>query len=181
MLDVDLGLGFPARLREAATHLDPDFEHLTYGDDGGRRASGIARLGRGDLLAFYAGLRSVVDRTLIYALIGVLTIDEVVAAGDVSERRILENAHTRRLHPSATEIVVRGMLQNSGRLSRYLPIGEWRDGAYRVRRDLLEEWGGLSVKDGFIQRSARPPRFLQPERFQNWLDQQQVALIATNN
>ena len=36
-------------------------------------------------------------------------------------------------------------------------LGEWRDRAYRVRKDLLKTWGGLSVNDGYIQRSAVPP------------------------
>ena len=181
LLDLDLALRYPVALREAATHLDPDFDHLTYGDNGARRASEIARLGRGDLLAFYAGLRSVVDQTLIYGLIGVLTVDEVIAVENVPNGHLHENAHTRRLSPSATEIVVRGMPGNSGRLSRYIPIGEWRDGAYRVRHDLLEEWGGLSVRNGFIQRSARPPRFLDSQRFCLWLDRQKISLEARNN
>jgi Nucleotide modification associated domain 3 len=162
-------------------HLDPDFDHLTYGDDRGRRGSEIARLGRGDLLAFYAGLRSIVDRGLVYALIRMLTVDEIVAAVDVPSDRIRENAHTRRLNPSPTEFVVRGAEGSSGRLACYLPIGEWRAGAYRVRQDLLDEWGGLSVKDGFIQRSARPPRFVEPSRFREWLDRQEVTLLRRNN
>jgi hypothetical protein len=180
-LDLDRGLRFPSALREAAMHLDPDFAHLTYGDDGGHRGSEIARLGRGDLLAFYAGLRSILDRKLVYAFIGVLTVDTIVAAADVPSDHIHENAHTRRLDPSPTEIVVRGAAENSGRLARYIPIGEWRAGAYRVRQDILDVWGGLSVKDGFIQRSARPPRFVQPWRFREWLDRQQVTLMRKNN
>ncbi|HLI57623.1 MAG TPA: hypothetical protein VKY26_11410 [Actinomycetota bacterium] len=91
------------------------------------------------------------------------------------------NAHTRRVAPGPAEFVVRGMPERSGRLARYLPIGERRDGAYRVRRDLLAEWGGLSVKDGFVQRSARPPRFQDPERFMRWLTRQGVSLVPRNN
>jgi hypothetical protein len=180
-LDLESDLGFPAALRGATTHLDPDFGFLTYGDDGGRRGSYIAQLRHGDLVVFYAGMRSVVDRSLIYGLVGMLTIDEVVSVGVVPSRRWGENAHTRRLQPSPTEIVVRGVPGRSGRLARYIAIGEWRAGAYRVRRELLDAWGGLSVKDGFIQRSARPPRFLDARRFQEWLDQQGVALMRQNN
>jgi hypothetical protein len=180
-LDLDRGLRFPAPLRGSAMHLDPDFDHLTYGDDARRRGAQIARLGRGELLVFYAGLRSVLDRTLIYGLVGILTVGEILAAADVPGDRLHENAHTRRLNPSATEFVVRGAPGSSGRLARYLPIGEWRAGAYRVRHDLLNAWGGLSGKDGFIQRSARPPRFLEPWRFRDWLDRQEVTLVARNN
>jgi len=62
-----------------------------------------------------------------------------------------------------------------------LPIGEWRDRAYRVRRDVLEAWGGLSVKDGYIQRSARLPQLSDPMRFQRWLASKKPILIQANN
>jgi hypothetical protein len=47
-------------------------------------------------------------------------------------------------------------------------VGEWRNRAYRVRRDLLRTWGDLSCRDGYIQRSAIPPSFKAPERFLSW-------------
>jgi hypothetical protein len=50
-----------------------------------------------------------------------------------------------------------------------------------VKRDILDEWGGLSVKDGYIQRSARLPRLLDAPRFLRWLERQDVNLIAVNN
>jgi hypothetical protein len=178
---LDTDLGFRAALRELPMHLDPDFDFLTYGDDGSRRGREIALLQAGDFLVFYAGMRSVVDRRLVYGLVGLLTVDEIVAAADVPEHRLGENAHTRRLNPRPSEVVVRGVPSQSGRLTRYLPIGEWRDGAYRVRRDLLDEWGGLSVRNGFIQRSVRPPHFLDPEKFRRWLGRQDVVLTASNN
>ncbi len=92
------------------------------------------------------------------------------------------NAHSRRaLPPDATDIVLRGRAGSSGRLTRCLPIGEFRDRAYRVRPDLLEQWGGLSVKDGYLQRSARLPRFLDAERFIVWLEEQGPRLVQANN
>ena len=51
-------------------------------------------------------------------------------------------------------------------------IGEMRDKAYRVTPSLLSAWGGLSVNDGYIQRSARPPRFLDAGKFANWFEAQ---------
>jgi hypothetical protein len=60
-------------------------------------------------------------------------------------------------------------------------IGEWRDRAYRVRPELLAKWGGLSCKDGYIQRSGVPPAFLQPERFLSWFEEQNPRLLACNN
>ena len=180
-LDLTSDLRFPPALHDAAAHLDPDFDHLTYGDDGGRRGSQIALCRRGDLLVFYAGMRSVADGRLVYGLVGLLTVDDVVPVTEVPQRRVDENAHTRRLNPSPTEIVVRGVAGQSGRFDRYVPIGEWRSGSYRVRRDLLDEWGGLAVRDGFIQRSGRPPRFLEPRRLREWLDLQELALMERNN
>jgi len=50
-----------------------------------------------------------------------------------------------------------------------------------VRCDLLEEWGGLSVRDGYLQRSARLPRFLDPPRFMAWLESQEPVLVQANN
>ncbi len=50
------GLALPTCLVDQKMHLDPNFEHLTYGD---RRAKGkqlSATLQRDDLLVFYAGL-----------------------------------------------------------------------------------------------------------------------------
>lgn len=72
-------LRFPTDLLNSCMHVDPDFEHLTYGDDGSRRGSGILDLSEGDLLAFYAGLRPVCrcQHKLIYGLVGLYVLDEV--------------------------------------------------------------------------------------------------------
>ena len=109
-------------------HLDPDFEHLTYADNGARRGARIATLGPNDLLAFYAGLRSIVDpRELVYALVGLFVVQEVVRATDISFDRRDENAHTRWTAISTNDIVVRGRQGTSGRFDRCVRIGEWRD------------------------------------------------------
>jgi Nucleotide modification associated domain 3 len=44
------------RMASQAMHVDPEFETFTYGDPTSPKA-GLRRLERGDLLAFYAGLR----------------------------------------------------------------------------------------------------------------------------
>ena len=177
------GRDLPADLQGRGMHLDPDFEHLTYGDKGERAKQIRFSLGRDDLLLFYAGLADVRGASrLVYALIGLLVVEEIVAAVDVPREQWDSNAHCRRvLAPDASDIVVRGRLGSSGRLQRCLPIGEFRDRAYRVRRDLLEEWGGLSVKDGYLQRSARLPRFLDAERFMGWFASQRPVLVQANN
>jgi len=92
------------------------------------------------------------------------------------------NAHSRRiLQPDAQDLIVRGRPGVSGRLERCLPIGDYREKAYRVRPDILEEWGGLSVKNGYLQRSARLPQFLDPERFQRWFNCRNPVWLQTNN
>jgi hypothetical protein len=130
----------------------------------------------------------------VYALIGLLVLDgesQVVVdseSGDVTgvpEQRYSENAHTRRMYAASemekrrekhgsdahADVVVRGEPERSGRLTRCIDIGSYRDGAYRVRESLLEEWGGLSgTNDGFIQRSLLLPEFEEPSGFLGWLE-----------
>jgi len=172
----------PGALRSGNMHLDPDFDHLTYGDNGKRRGAGIAKLQPNDLLVFYAGLRSIVPpRKLLYALVGLIVVDEVVRATTVPIEKWHENAHTRWTPISENDIVVRGKRGASGRLDRCIPIGEFRENAYRVCRDIEDAWGGLTVKNGYIQRSAVPPAFLDPKRFYDWFQRQGVGLIERNN
>jgi hypothetical protein len=160
-------------------HLDPDFVTLTYGDQG-RRAMQINALGAGDFLVFYASLRDVRGGGLLYALIGLMVIERIVRAVDVAENLWSTNAHTRRI-PAATDIIVRAMSEGSGRLEHCIPIGEYRDRAYRVTRPLLEVWGGLSVKDGYLQRSARLPELNNAERFYKWFKSCNVRVLHQNN
>ena len=175
-------MNFPVALAQRNMHLDPDFEHLTYGDNGTRRGSGISNLKRDDLLVFYAGLRSIIaPNSLVYALVGLFVVDEVVRAIDVPPERRHENAHTRWTIVSGNDIVVRGKHGLSGRLEHCNPIGEWRDRAYRVCRDVEEAWGGLSVKNGYLQRSAVPPTFLNAQKFYHWFRQQGAVLCKRNN
>jgi putative DNA base modification enzyme with NMAD domain len=176
-------LRFPKKLLEFSMHLDPDFECLTYGDDGGRRGAGMVNMSQGDMLVFYGGMRPIhrCEHKLIYALMGIYIVREVVPAASVPQEHWYENAHVRKAWLGETDIVVRAKSGVSGRLDRCIAIGEWRNGAYRVRNDILDAWGGLSVKDGFIQRSAVPPSFNRPGQFLAWLHRQDVQLIARNN
>jgi Nucleotide modification associated domain 3 len=176
-------LAFPQDLLDHPMHLDPDFECLTYGDVGSRRGAGMVNMGDGDLLVFYGGLRPIhcCQRKLIYALMGLYVVEEVVRASDVPQDHWFENAHVRKKKRGTTDIVVRAKPKVSGRLDRCIPIGEWRAGAYRVRQGILDAWGGLSVKDGFIQRSAVPPAFNEPERFLAWFGKQKIQLLRRNN
>jgi len=177
-----LGVGLPLHLREARMHLDPDFEHLTYGDLG-QRARQLGRLQHGDLIAFYAGLRDINKAgELVYAIIGLFEVEGFMHAREVPEADRDINAHSRRITGSdGDDLIVRGRPGSSGRLERCLPIGEYRDRAYRVRSDLMEAWGGLSIHDGYLQRSVRLPKLLQPERFREWFQKRGPRLVQANN
>jgi hypothetical protein len=138
----------PSHLNPLNMHLDPDFEHLTYGDGWRRRGKPLVDLGPGDVIVFYGGLRPVAPREhrLVYALVGLCWVDEVVRAESVEEPRWHENAHTRVSEPEGSDVIVRGEDGSSGRLRRCIPIGEYRDNAYRITREILDAWGGSRSK-----------------------------------
>ncbi len=177
------GRPLPEYLRLQPMHLDPDFVHLTYGDRGGKAKQLETHLTAGDFIAFYAGLEDVHGaRELVYAIVGFFVVDALVPAASVSSRERPNNAHTRcGLPPRPSDRIIIARPGVSGRLSHCLPIGRYRDRAYRVRPDLLKTWGGLSIKDGYLQRSARLPRFLHPDSFLRWFEQQQPRLLRVNN
>jgi hypothetical protein len=164
-------------------HLDPDFDHLTYGDQGERAKQICSKLGPGDLLVFYAGLQSVARAVgLVYALIGLYVIEDITPALSVPITRRHQNAHTRRVLPAtASDILVRARKGVSGRLERCIPIGDFRSRAYRVWPHLLRTWGGLTVKNGYLQRSARLPEFRNAGKFHDWFTAQKPTLVARNN
>jgi hypothetical protein len=182
-------LKFPKGLESKNMHLDPDFNHLTYGDktckDGKNIECGkqISKMQKGDILAFYSGLKSIDpnEHDLVYALIGLYVLKEDPSwAKKVPESRRRENAHTRRENIIETDVVVWAEEGVSGRLKRCIPIGEKRNGQYRVLRGLLEEWGDLGVKDGWIQRRAHLPQMRNPEKFYSWFKAQGVSLEKSN-
>ncbi len=173
----------PEALSDLNPHLDPDFDRLTYGDNGLRRGKGLCDLGEGDLVIFFAGMRPIQEcaQRLIYGIIGLYRVAEALRLRDIPPSRRAENAHTRKMRHGPDDIIVRGQPGVSGRLKRSIPIGEFRDNAYRVRRDLLTIWGGLSCRDGYIQRSAVLPHLLDPRRFNTWFEQQGGELVRSNN
>lgn len=172
-------------------HLDPDFHSLTYGEpylaSNGRRASRgrlIESLQKGDFIAFFAGFRPTrpsYEHTLAYCLFGIFFVQSVRQVKELTNAQRAACAHGRR-KSALDDFVVHADPNHSGRFPRAIPIGEFRNNAYRVRRDLLQTWGGLSVRDGYIQRSAQPPRFSQPTKFLNWLvsHPQATPLIQKN-
>jgi hypothetical protein len=178
-----LGSSLPPHLASGDMHLDPDFDYLTYGDQGKRAKQIRSKLAPGDLLVFYAGLQSVARAVgLVYALIGLYVIEDIIPALNVPITRRHQNAHTRRVLPAAaSDIVVRARKGVSGRLARCIPIGDFRSRAYRVWPHLLRSWGGLTVKNGYLQRSARLPEFRDAGKFYDWFIAQKPTLVARNN
>jgi hypothetical protein len=171
----------PLHLADLSMHLDPDFEHLTYGDRGPKGKQLSRTLQRDDLLVFYAGLRDTSTRNLVYAIIGLFVVDRLVNAREQPAIMAHRNAHTRRaLSPEADDVIVIAQQAASGRLEKCIPIGEYRSKAYRVREDLLSVWGGISANDGYLQRSAVFPALRSPHQFLLWWKQQRPQLINDN-
>jgi len=176
----EFGVSLPPHLSGLPMHLDPDFSYLSYGDCYPRNIP-LHSCKSGDFLVFYAGLKPVVPgfRGLVYALVGFFLIDEIVPSLAVPPEKWHENAHTRR-RPDAMDLIVRAVPEKSGRFTHCIPIGEYRNRAYRVKESVLREWGGLTVKDGYLQRSGRLPGFREPDRFLDWLSERSPVLTRTN-
>jgi hypothetical protein len=176
----NIDLCFPEHLAGKGTHLDPDFDHLTYGDQSTGRGNRVSKLEAGDFIAFFSSMRPAheCEHKLVYALIGIFFVKEIMKVGDIDCSRHNRNAHTRVRDMNDDHVVVFADKTRSGRFTKAIPIGEFRDRAYRIRQDLLEAWGGIDVRDGYLQRSVNPPWFLDPHKFISWLGDRDM--IASN-
>ena len=180
------GTPIPGHLCDKFMHLDPDFDHLSYGDRGSKGAR-VSRLATDqDFIVFYGGFlptrksEAFKDR-LIYALFGIYFIKEKVLAREVPKARRIANAHSRRiLNSKDDDIVLFADPKLSGRFEELIPIGEYRDRAYRVTKEILAEWGGVSCNDGYLQRSNTPPFLNDPRAFLNWLGKRRPNLVHNN-
>ncbi|MER0170546.1 MAG: hypothetical protein DU489_08075 [Nitrosomonas sp.] len=173
---------FPQHLNNKTCHLDPDFEFSTYGDQATGRGLRVADLKEWDFLAFFASFKPInkCDHNLIYALYGIMVVDKILKVRDMPENEYHKNAHTRIMNRNGEHLVVFAKPSLSGRFDRAIPIGEFRNRSYRVKKEMLEAWGNIGVKDGFIQRSVCPPWFEKPVQFLKWLESQQVKLFNNN-
>lgn len=155
----DANLEFPKHLDGLGCHLDPDFDYSTYGDQGTGRGLRVGHLKEGDFLAFFASFKPTKDcvHRLVYALYGIMVVDRAMNVADVSPEDYKKNAHTRVKHINSDHWVVFAKPSLSGRFSRALPIGEFRNGSYRVTQDILEAWGELVLKMvSFKEAYVRP-------------------------
>ncbi len=112
----NMGVSLPLHLGRKNSHLDPDFEYLTYGDNDSR-GKPLFGLKPGDFIAFYAGLRPILpyETRTLYALIGFYEVDRAVCAIDIPEHLRHTNAHTRR-KCDANEVFLFGNPGKAGRL-----------------------------------------------------------------
>jgi hypothetical protein len=92
------GVDLPAHLAPQHMHLDPDFDYLTYGDQGERAKQLSEKVrNKGDIIAFYAGLKDVRGKQLIYAIIGLFIVDEIIlASGRLESGRCRQAADSGR-------------------------------------------------------------------------------------
>jgi len=181
-IDFHKDLAFPKTIKNNSMHLDPDFDFLTYGDVGDKRGKGIFKLKKDDLIIFYSGLKPItrLKDNLVYALIGMYYVDKILFVNDVNVKDRIKNAHTRRTWTGKSDIVVFAQKKISGRFEKCIPIGEFRNKAYRVKKKILQDWGGLGVNDGYIQRSVNPPLFLDPNKLIKWLKSKNIKLSNSN-
>lgn len=173
---------FPEHLENWNCHLDPDFKYSTYGDQATGRGLRIGALEKGDFLVFFASFKPIspCDYKLVYALYGIMFVKEVLKISQMQATSYHMNAHTRVVDMNREDWVVFANPSSSGRFNKVIPVGEFRNKSYRVKESILDMWGGIGVKDGFIQRSVNPPWFNEPDRFLKWLDSQNVELINNN-
>jgi hypothetical protein len=183
-----LGAEWPSHLL-GTCHLDPDFGHLTYGDNNGGRGQRIRKfLSAGDFIVFWAGLRCIENNEIVCSIIGFYTIAYIINVSEVGPLDAHRNAHTRYAKSVEwDDVLVFGKPDCSGRLWKHIPIGGFRDGAQRVERELLKVWGGLQKadgsdwSDGYITLSGQPPIFRHPDRFLEWFWAKKPKLAHANN
>jgi len=188
----NLGTTLPPYLNsQVKVHLDPDFKSLTFGEPFKEQTGKLSSRGQiideldcGDFIAFFASFRPTevgYRYRLAYCLFGIFYIDQKTSVKELSRVKREQCAHGRRKNAD-DDLVVWAKPDISGRFKQAIPIGEYRQNAYRVKEEILAEWGGLKVKNGYIQRSVRPPFFNNPERFLDWLNRQNesVDLLQQN-
>ena len=188
---------FPNRLQQKTCHLDPDYRFTTYGDAGKmgnlatwRRTKRIKDFFDGssdNFIVFYASFKPMGgnQKELVYAIMGFYHFQKVYSANQVPFDRRDENAHTRLADyqlGTNESIVIFADKNKSGRLKYLINIGEkCKNKQYYVQEKLLNEWGGISSKKGWIQRCVHPPHFCKPEKFLEWFYAQEPEFIHENN
>ncbi len=159
----------PAKHKEDPAHYDPEFETFTYGDPTKNKRRQLLRLGRGDMLVFYAGLRPPeAPRGSKLYIIGYLTIRQAHAITSLCPwpppgfQHLWANAHFRRNEGDENLVVAEGDPATSRLLEQAMPLS---DGQQYVLPEMTELLGlsgsvkragaGRWVPEGHVERVAR--------------------------
>lgn len=167
---------FPVRMRsrikDVPMHVDPEFETFTYGDPTPPKKS-LARLSRGDMLVFYAGLEGWdFECSPALYIIGYFEV-ECAGFGSFFSRESLQKSFSRNFHVMHERvfsgerdkvILVRGstrsrLLTKAAKLGerRRLPSGSWWQLITPEMKEIFGRFGGI----GSLQRST--PRWVDPQ------------------
>ncbi|MBT3942229.1 MAG: hypothetical protein HOC77_06035 [Chloroflexi bacterium] len=151
-----LGRWVPERFRDTATHYDPEFQTLTYGDNVERnaRAAGLRGVESGDVLFFIVRLADWIDGEFSgrfgFYLAGFLEIESILAGVEehptqAEMARYGVNAHIRRglNDPSQhwDRFWIFGGSERSKRLTHAVPVDRvLADGVFRRADGGLWNW-----------------------------------------
>lgn len=144
----------PVRYRAGYAHHDPEFGTCTYGDSGRTKRAQLLRLGGGDLLVFYAGLRRTgEDAADALHVIGYFTVKAVHRIGEelvrpqVDLTHLAANAHLLRLRPDPGLVIVEGEPGRSRLLERAAQLSD-------KARNVLPELVGVLGFRGSVKRAV---------------------------
>jgi len=158
----------PPRHRAAAAHYDPEFDTFTYGDPGRNKRSQLLRLRDGDLLVFYAGLRSVGNkaggRLYIIGYFTVASVENIDSASPwppTNVPHLLKNAHLRRNRLDYGLVVVYGHARTSRLLGRAIAISD------KTQRATSETEKKLGIHGSLMRAIGR---WVPSERISNAVD-----------
>ena len=92
----------PEKIRLSHPHYDPEFVTFTYGDPTSPKRNQLSKLAPGDMLIFYAGLKSIDDDKSRLYVIGYFAVEEKLDFRDFSKddypnifNRLQNNAHSK--------------------------------------------------------------------------------------
>jgi len=172
-----LSVYLPSKIAGRKIHFDPEFKTFTYGDPTIKR-NYLLKLGTGDLLVFYAGLKpfeNAKHKESLY-LIGYFTIKKVIDFNKLSRTEIRRcyalypnNAHLKRSCSTWGLVIIIGDKNRSKLITKAVPISQRkldkRGRAYQAVSSRMEKLLGIS---GSIQRSI-PPRTISNDKHINEL------------
>lgn len=159
----------PKRHRGSPAHYDPEFDTFTYGDPARNKRRQLLRLSKGDMLVFYAGLRSPEEtRGSRLYLIGYLTIRQAHAITGLNpwpppeHQHLWGNAHLRRNRGDKDLVVVEGDPATSRLLVRAVPLSDAQQNVLPDMTQLLGLSGSVKragagrwVPEGHVGRVSR--------------------------